>query len=79
LNFRFTNQIANWTPGSDGSVTQTKYKAYQRDITQDPRLRHNDSLNATFFDGHVEALKIYGIDGENSYGTDYRIMGKGTL
>ena len=79
LNFRFTDQIANWTPGSDGGVTQTKYKPYQRNLMEDPRLRHSDALNATFFDGHVETVKVYGIHGENSYGTDYRIMGKGTL
>ncbi len=80
LNITFTNLVTNWNPATDGGVTNNTYKKYQKDITEDPRLRHNGGLNMLFFDGHVEAKKVYGIDGNASpYGSEWLLLGKGYL
>ena len=75
LNLQFKNSIANWAPGADGSTGVAKYLPYQRNTSEDPRLRHGDTLNITFFDGHVEAKKIYGIDGSSANGTEWKLLG----
>lgn len=77
LNISFTNVLTNWSPGTDG--VGSSYAKYQRNIAEDPRLRHNDALNMFFFDGHVEPKKVFGIDGNAAAGTEWRLMGKGYL
>ena len=79
LNFQFTTDTANWLPGTNGGVTKDLYKPYQKDLTADPRLRHSDALNVLFFDGHVDAKKVYGIDGKRADGTEWKIMAWDTL
>ena len=80
LNFAMWNSPVKWLPGTDGGVTQALYAAYQKDITEDPRLRHNDAMNILFFDGHVDARKVYGIECYNApYGSEYRVLSRGYL
>ena len=80
LNFSLANDIVKWIPGSDGGVTQAKYKPYQKDVTEDPRLRHNEAMNMTFFDGHVEAKKLFGIECYSApYGSEWRLLSRGYL
>ncbi len=79
LNLQFTLDTANWLPSGNGGVTLAKYQAYQKDVNADPRLRHNDALNVMFFDGHVEAKKVYGIDGKRADGTEWKVMAVGYL
>ena len=73
LNISFTNVLVNWAPGTDG--VSNAHAPYQRNVNEDPRLRHNDALNMTFFDGHVEPKKVFGIDGNASNGTEWKILG----
>ena len=80
LNFSMRNDITKWTPGSDGGTGNATYKPYQKDVTEDPRIRHNDAMNILFFDGHVDARKVYGIDCYAApYGSDYRVLSRGSL
>ena len=80
LNFSMRNDIAKWTPGTDGGTGNATYKPYQKDVTEDPRLRHNDAMNVLFFDGHVDARKVYGIDCYSApYGSEYRVLSRGYL
>ena len=80
LNFSLTSDAAKWVPGSDGGTATAKYKPYQKDVTADPRLRHNDAMNMTFFDGHVDARKVFGIDCQNApAGSEWRVLARGYL
>ena len=80
LNFAMWNDTVKWLPGTDGGVTNATYKKYQKDVNEDPRLRHNDAMNILFFDGHVDARKVYGIDCYSApYGSEYRVLSRGYL
>ena len=80
LNFSMRNDIIKWTPGSDGGTSNATYKPYQKDVTEDPRLRHNDAMNILFYDGHVDARKLYGIDCYSApYGSEWRLLSRGYL
>ena len=80
LNFSMLNDPVKWQPGSDGGVTNATYKKYQKDVTEDPRTRHNDAMNMLFYDGHVDARKIYGIDCVNSpANSEYRDLARPDL
>jgi prepilin-type processing-associated H-X9-DG protein/prepilin-type N-terminal cleavage/methylation domain-containing protein len=80
LNFSLANDIAKWGPGADGSTSVAKYKPYQKNVNEDPRLRHNDAMNMTFFDGHVEAKKLFGIECYSApVGSEWRLLSRGYL
>ena len=81
LNFTLTiNDSAKILPDGNGGVTNATYAAYQKDVTEDPRLRHNDAMNMTFFDGHVDARKVFGIDCQNApAGSEWRVLARGYL
>ena len=80
LNFSLTTDLTKVLPNGNGGVNQAAYAAYQQDVNQDPRLRHNDAMNMTFFDGHVDARKVFGIECYGApYGSEWRLLSRGYL
>jgi prepilin-type N-terminal cleavage/methylation domain-containing protein/prepilin-type processing-associated H-X9-DG protein len=53
----YNNQFINWNTVPDGGYNNAAIADQLLDITEDPRVRHGDSLNMNFFDGHVEAKR----------------------
>jgi len=50
--------FTNWNCGSDGSVANAALGQYQKDLMEDPRIRHNNTTHILFMDGHVDNRKI---------------------
>ncbi|MGE4565002.1 MAG: DUF1559 domain-containing protein [Victivallaceae bacterium] len=71
----YNNQFINWNTVPDGAYANAAIADQQLDITEDPRVRHADSVNMSFFDGHVEAKRVLGrVAGVDA---DYRMLTTG--
>ena len=78
LNIQVKAEAASsWIPGSDGNTGNANMAKYELNLTEDPRLRHNNALNVLFMDGHVDARKVYGLNYNSS--PEMKIFSQGTL
>ncbi len=56
----YDNLFGGWNIGTDGSSGSADIAGEQLDLSEDPRLRHGDTMPMAFFDGHVKSEKIFG-------------------